>query len=263
MPAVARRHPRVPTGIALCLVILIGLLAGRAAGQTGRSAEGPFPGVLLPEQTALIKSMHDDRIAEVKVRFGTRVKEGDLLVRLVDDQERVELGRARALLEQRRVRLERIHKLHAERSVSDEILDSAETDFQIAKADAELARIRLDEMSIRAPFDGLVAERFVDPGASVEIGDPLVRVTALSPLRVEVLLPEGMLPRLTVPAEIEVMLSSPERTLRIHYEPGAIVVDPGSGTVLLQLEVENADLSLIPGVSCRVGFPAPSATGSP
>jgi membrane fusion protein (multidrug efflux system) len=206
----------------------------------------------------LIKSRHYEQVARVPLEVGAQVKASQLLLRFTDDQERVELERARASLEKARTDYERTRRLHEDQGVSDSLLDEAETDLRLAEADAELAEIRLKELSIHAPFDGIIAERHVDPGASVEVGDILLRVTAITPLHVQALLPEAMLPRLADLKEITVTMSSTGETLRIPYEPGPVVVDPGSGTFLLQLEVDNGDHHLVPGVTCRVTLGGPS-----
>jgi len=216
-----------------------------------------FPAVLLSDRTALIKSIHDERVAEIQVRVGQRVGKGEPLLRLVDDEERLELERAAALLDRVRAESARTKRLHEEEQVSDVLLEQTQTDLRLAEADFKLAQIRLAERTVRAPFKGVVAERYVDQGASVQIGDPLVRVTALTPLRVEAVLPEDMLPRLQQSKEIVVYLDSPSVTMRLPLRPYPFVVDPASGTFLLHVELDNRDHRLVPGVSCRIGIAEP------
>ena len=101
----------------------------------------------------------------------------------------------------------------------------------------------------------LVTLRYVDPGCSVEAGDPLVRVTALSPIRLEALLPESMLASFSGPTVVSVSTSFPDTTIDVLVDLGTIVVDPSSGTFPLQIEMDNAEGRLVPGVSCVVAIP--------
>ncbi len=211
-----------------------------------------FPGILLPASTALIKAPRDERIASVAVHVGDVVRKGQLLIELVADEERVTQGRAAAVLEQARDELDRVRRLSAEHLTSDEALEVAETAYRIARADHELDSLRYAESSIRAPFDGVVAELRVDPGTSVETGDNLVRVASRSLLRLEVLLPEEMLPAFTVATVVEVQPTHPDTTLHLPVYARPLVVDPSSGTFTLEIEVPNKAGRLIPGVSCQV-----------
>jgi RND family efflux transporter MFP subunit len=260
-----------PALIAALLLFLAVLppLAGRSgcAAQTPalareRNADGrAFPGILLPGKTALIKSKRDETVAAVQVAAGERVHEGQLLLQLASSEEQVHRDRAQAVLKQAQADLDRIRRLHAENLAADDILESAELALSIAQADFDLARILLEESDICAPFAGVVTERYVDPGTSVEVGDNLLRVTALSPLRFEALLPETMLSALASRTVVELYPAYPDTILRLPVQPASLIVDPASGTFPLQFEVENRHGRLVPGVSCEVRlYPAPAGS---
>jgi RND family efflux transporter MFP subunit len=219
-----------------------------------RAKPSTYDGLLLPSRTALIKSKYDERVEEVAVRPGALVKKGQLMLRLLDSEQRVQVERTQALLEQANAKLERIRSVHKSQGISDEILEEAQTKARLARADHDMARIEYEERSILAPFDGVVAERYVDPGASVETGDPLIRVTAMTPLRVEALLPQEVLPSLSEKATIEVKLAFPDTTLFLPVQLQSVVVDPASGSFPLHLEVDNSRRRLTPGVSCRISI---------
>ncbi|MGH7731098.1 MAG: efflux RND transporter periplasmic adaptor subunit [Candidatus Eiseniibacteriota bacterium] len=237
---------------ALCLCLAA---ASRAVAQPSPSppaSRAGFDGMLLPAQTALMKSKFDDRVAEVPQPLGARVRKDQLLLRFADDEYRVGVERAAAVLDRARSEFERARQLHEQAQSSKEEFERAETTLRLAKADHDLAVIRLRERSIVAPFDGILAERYVDPGASVGQGDPLLRVTSTSPLRVEVLLPESMLPVLRGRPMLKVTLASPDTVLWLPVRRVPALVDPASGMLPLQVAVDNARGRLTAGVSCRV-----------
>lgn len=239
---------------------LLAPLAGMAGPPPGTRSNGSlsaaaYPGLLLPSRTALIKSKYNERIAETPVRPGAPVRKGQVVLRLVSDEQAVRKTRAEAVVEQAKSRLERLRKVHTNQGVSEQALEQAETEHRIAVADFDMARIQLEERTIAAPFDGVLSERYVDAGASVEVGDPLVRVTALSPLRVEALLPQEALPALRRAGMVEIRLSFPDTVLHVPVGIQSIVVDPASGAFPLQLEIDNSARRLTPGVSCSVTLP--------
>lgn len=248
----------VPRGVsrwfsrALVVVFLAAVAGSHASTVLAESAARTFPGILLPSRSALIKSKVDESVSSVNVRVGSTVRRGDVLVQLDDREERIQRERAAAVLEREAANLNRVKELHAQGGASEEALETAQTRHRLAKADAALADTRLAELRIRAPFGGVVAERYVDQGTSVEVGDPLVRITALHPLRVEILLPEDMLPFLRGVTEATLIPSFPETSLAVTFDSGTLVVDPASGTFPVEMQVDNREGALVPGVSCRV-----------
>ena len=237
---------------ALCVALAIPRPAAAQPRPPAASSRSAFDGMLLPAQTALVKSKFDDRVAEVPEALGARVQKDQLILRFVDDEHRVGLERAAAVFERAQSEYDRARQLHEQSQLSNEEFEKVQTTLKLAKADHDLAAIRLRERSIVAPFDGILAERYVDPGASVGQGDPLLRVTSISPLRVEVLLPESMLPALRGRPMLKVTLASPDTVLWLPVRRVPALVDPASGMLPLQVEVDNARGRFTAGVSCRV-----------
>ena len=202
----------------------------------------------------MIKAQQDERVAEVLVDFGSRVEAGQPMLRFVDAEERVLVQRAEVKLSQAAAEHERRKRLHAEGQISEELLEQTLTSLQLVKADLELARIRLAELSIRAPFAGLVAERYVDPGTSVERGDPLLEVIAPSSLRLEVMLPEAVLPLLRGQTVLTIEVETPRLTFAVPLPNKPLVIDAASRTFLLQIEIDNKDERIVPGASCLVSI---------
>jgi membrane fusion protein (multidrug efflux system) len=255
---------RILEGILVCAILGLLPAAGRSqssspgeyrAGLGATGDPGTFPGIVLAGRTALLKSKQDESVSAVAVAVGDEVRRGQVLLQLNADESKVLRDRASAVMEKARADLERTRRIHEQDGVSDDQLEAAETSFLIAKADFELADLEVEKRSLRAPFDGVVAERYVDPGTSVEVGDPLIRVTALDPLRVEVLLPETVLHALSGPTLVECTPAFPDTTIRVTVKVGSIVVDPSSGTFPLEIELDNSARRLVPGVSCRVRVP--------
>lgn len=242
--------PRAASTIALALFALLAAPAARP----GAAGPARFDGLLLAAQSALIKSKYTDRVEAIPVAPGATVREGQVLLRLFDDEAKARKDRAEALLAQATAKRARLQTLHTTAGVSDDEWEAADAAARVAQADFDLASILLDERSVRAPFDGVVAERYVDPGASVEAGDPLLKVTALSPVRVEALLPEETLGLLREEAMAEVVLSFPDTTLLVPVRLGRVVVDPASGTFPLQIVIDNREGRLTPGVTCTVSI---------
>lgn len=182
---------------------------------------GRYPGELTAD-TADVAAFYTGRLTAVTVRVGDTVEKGAVVAELdpVDAQQQIAQARAQvkaAAAEEQRARVERDAALkEAERLeplAKDKLISELQIDQQRAKAKAleagvesaaasgaeararvSLLERRVIESKVRAPFSGRIAQRFVDPGAIVQAGAKLVRLVAVSPLRVRFEVPEQDVP---------------------------------------------------------------------
>ncbi len=117
-------------------------------------------------------------------------------------------------------------------------------------------------LKITAPFDGIVTERLVHPGALVGPGaDPvLLTIEQVSRLRLVVAVPEEHVGGIAAGAKVEFRVPAfPERTYSGTITRIAHVLDPKTRTMPVELEVSNADGSLAPGMYPSVKWPIRSS----
>jgi RND family efflux transporter MFP subunit len=126
------------------------------------------------------------RVADV----GTRVKEGDVIARIDNTFVQLKIEELKSAVERERAQLEflreevkRLKKLASQNNAAKTRLEQIQADKQGARNDLDIARTRLrqakEEKSrhrIRAPFDGVVAERYTRTGERVDVGDIVVRL---------------------------------------------------------------------------------------
>jgi RND family efflux transporter MFP subunit len=126
----------------------------------------------------------------------------------------------------------------------------------IAAAEANLAR--LEELEgyrmVKAPFDGVITLRNVDVGALVSTGNTLLfRIAQTGTLRTYVNVPQSNTTFVHTgqPARLSVS-SFPGRTFRGSVARTANALDPASRTLLVEVQVPNADGALLPGMYAQV-----------
>jgi membrane fusion protein (multidrug efflux system) len=117
----------------------------------------------------------------------------------------------------------------------------------------------LEKTRITAPFDGVVARRYLRKGQSVAVGDRLFWVTAVAPLLVEFTLPERFI--VAVKKGQTVTVTSADSSTAVKHAARVIdvspVVDPSSGTIEVRAQIEGPAPDLRPGMlaSIRIGSP--------
>jgi RND family efflux transporter MFP subunit len=222
------------------------------------AATVPIRGELEAWQDVELRARVSAFVQERPVDVGSTVRRGDLLVRLSAPDQVARRAEAEADLRSAEARLSRLEAAaKAEGVVAPVEVETlrAEVDARRSEVDALAALER--ELTVRAPFDGVVTDRGADVGALVGPGSgpPLVRVTAVDPLRLVVAVPEAFAESATVGREIAFAAPGAEGAKGIVSRVSALVED-ATRTVRVELDVPNADGKLRPGGYADVRWPA-------
>ncbi|MDX1434782.1 MAG: efflux RND transporter periplasmic adaptor subunit, partial [Gammaproteobacteria bacterium] len=220
-------------------------------------------------------------IEELLVGRGDLVEAGQAVARLESalEQASVALARSRAdmraVLQEREENLEfakrehaRSEELYAKRSVPFQELDRAATgariaELQLRQAQHEQQTVRLElrraetalaARTIKSPIDGVVVERLLAVGESVE-DRPIIRLAEVDPLKVEVIVPVEDFGRIEAGMRARVEPVIPGGEARIAtVKVVDRVVDAASGTFGVELELPNPDYRLPGGLKCEIRF---------
>ena len=211
-----------------------------------------FSGQLDPEHSVVLKPETEGVVAAVEFREGQDVALGDVLIRLRNAEQLARLHEAQATLDLAREEFARAEQLVTRDAVSKAAKDRAAAELGVARARVELARVELERTSIRAPFDGVVGMRLVDPGDFVDEQTPLVQVAAVDRLQVTFALTEHAV-ALGTPSRVEV------RVLPFPGEvfPGEVfyvspTVEPSTRRVYMKAWVPNRERRLRAGLFANV-----------
>jgi len=185
---------------------------------------------------------------------GDRVKAGELIALLEIPEMIAEIAHAKAsfaIEESTCKRLEAIRK--AEKSaVTDQDLDLAHAKSDMAAATLKRLETMLAYTEIRAPFDGSVTERFVDPGAFIQQGK-IVSIVDTSKVRVLLDVPEGEVRFAQPGTQASVQFDAlPGVCLKAVISRTAGALDPILRTMRVELDVPNPQFSIYPGMFARV-----------
>jgi membrane fusion protein (multidrug efflux system) len=112
---------------------------------------------------------------------GDRVKQGDVILELDKNLEKLEVQRRKAIMDQDKMIHDSTRELsETTKSVSQEDLIKAESDYEVATADYQIAVQQLADRQLVAPFSGAITEVLLKPGAAVAPYQPLVRLVDVS-----------------------------------------------------------------------------------
>lgn len=210
-------------------------------------------GALLAEDSVTLRPEIDGRIEAILFREGQSVKRGAILVRLDSAEARARVAAAEADLKLAESRFNRSEELVAQNFISRQALDEARAQLDILRARLQQERVALDRTVLRAPFDATVGLRLVSPGAYVGKGSDIVRLDALANLKLEVPVPETLLPLVKIGQPVTLIVDAlPDRTFQGQVDVIDPVVDPVSRNVRVRARIANPRGVLKPGMFARV-----------
>ncbi len=223
-------------------------------------------------------------VQRIRVDKGDRVKKGEVLAQLEVPEVEKEFQSAQAAVAESQAEYERaeteanLKKVTYQRTqgvrdseptvVSPQEVDVARAASETAAGNARLARAHLDKAraelgklqvlaefaKVTAPFDGVVTERFVDPGALIQAGanssgSPVVSVARIDQVRVYISVPEVDVARITRGLTAQVRLDAlPGRQLTGKVTRFADAVDPQSRTMKTEIDLPNPDHRILAGM---------------
>lgn len=241
----------------------------------------PLGCLIEPDKVAEVGSPMVGVIESMNVERGDRVAKGQPIAVLRADVERAQVSvaqskadaeadvqAAQASVEFNRQRAVRAEDLFQKKFISQQALDQARTEADIAdqklaqareqrriwQRELGLASAQLSQRTIRSPIDGVIAERYLSPGERVE-EKPLVRVARVDPLKVQVVVPTAQYGRIAVGGSAMVMPELPGAApAQARVSLVDKVIDAASNTFRVHLELPNPDLRLPAGLRCKVDF---------
>ncbi len=242
-----------------------------------------------PNVLVELSSRADGIINRLFVERGDQIDAGQVVAKLDSrvEQAAVDQARARAAMmaeiHSHEINVafgqrnqQRISELHAKKVVPVHDIDRVETETQIARyklqqakdnkriAELELKRAIefLNLQTIHSPISGVVVDRYLNPGESVE-DRPIVKIAQINPLRVEVVAPVSLFGTIKTGQPATVL---PESPVGGEYNSTVTavdsVLDAGSGTFRIRLELPNPDYRLTSGLRCKIQLHNPESLAS-
>ncbi|MDZ7782302.1 MAG: efflux RND transporter periplasmic adaptor subunit [Halioglobus sp.] len=223
-----------------------------------------IPATIAARDNTIVASRILSTVSEVNVRAGDIVDAGDVLVMLERadllsrvEQAREEVNRVSAQLIDTERRLERVQELRQQAMVSEAELDLAQSNYDALKARLAQARQALSEAEIvlgyatvRAPIDGRVIERRVEPGDTVAPGAALLALYDPTSLRVEVAVPEQDAIELELGQQVNISIPSLDQQMIGTIEEIVPAADTASRTFQVKAAIDLAP-GIRPGMFAR------------
>jgi RND family efflux transporter MFP subunit len=230
--------------------------------------EAGYLGVTFARQSADVAARSDGTLQAVLVNLGDRIKAGDVIATTdsYSNEQQLEtveatLRSARADQQDAELELKDAKERHRRRAelalyglISQEDLTTARLQVERAESKVMVARARVEEQTarvndakrslanttIRASFDGTVAARYLDAGAAVRFGTPIISLMRAEDLWVRFAIPESMAAKIGSSIRFELDGSAPSVPGVIEYVSPSISASSQEMLVEARLKIPAA-----------------------
>jgi membrane fusion protein (multidrug efflux system) len=242
-------------------------IAVAAAHQQSLDRTAEVQGALFPREHAVMSSEVEGRVAQVVADFGDKVTAGQVMLKINPREYELRVETAQAALDQARAKLanstaryNRARTLKESESISAEQFDQIASQMRVDQADTEsanealaMARKKLGDTEIKAPFSGSVQKRMVSLGEYVSPGKEIYELIATDPIKLRCPMPERFVPLARVGMPVKLAIDADKGTSYTgKITRIAPALDESSRTLLIEAEVANPDGALKPGFFAHV-----------
>ena len=228
------------------------------AGKQVQALRGQYAGRVIAAQRVEMGFEVPGTLSEKLVNSGDEVTKGQVLARLDARDFQNDLIAAEAGLERARAQRDRMRQAAAKNAISKQELDNAEASFEIAEAEMRIKQKALSDSVLKATFDGLIADTYVDNYQNVRAKQPILSLQDVSSLEIEVSIPEqrvasakrGEKSRYNYRAIFDYF---PDRPFDVTIKEFSTEADPVTQTFTARFLLEVAeDVMILPGMTTTV-----------
>lgn len=210
-------------------------------------------GSVLANESLELKSEESGKITGLFFKEGKRVKKGDLLLRINDEEIRAQLEKQvfnRKLYEDIEARQRRLLEKEA---ISQEEYDNALNRLNTTIADIKLLEAQLEKTRISAPFDGQIGLRYVSEGAYISPSTVIATLYNNTPAKIEFSVPGRYSTEVTPGKKILFTIENyPQKIFNGEVYAIEPRIDPETRTLKIRALADNTSGSLLPGQFVKV-----------
>lgn len=193
-------------------------------------------GTVQAKVRAVLEAKTSGRIEKISAVLGQKVSKGEVVVLLDAPEVEAKVDQAKASLELAGTELKRATSLFQQEALTRAEYEAAEARYRVAEASAREAGSVLGYSKVMAPFDGIVAQKFVEVGDLAVPGKALVELQKQGEMRFIAEIPESLMPGMKGGEELRVEIagSEPVKGQVVEIAPGS---DPVSRTSRVELRL--------------------------
>ena len=227
------------------------------ASKSNASTDKNFTSIrtlIIPKVETVLSSQVAGRVIKVNAELGSSFHKGQILIEFDCNIQSALYGKARADLKAAESKHKSNLRLNELKSISNLDLQVSEADLDKAKASLAVEWARLKMCKIKAPFNGRVIKRKVQPYESVSQGQPLLEILNDSSLELELYVPSSWLSWIKKGIIFTIQVDETGKEYPAKIISLGASVDPVSHTIGAKAVIIGKHKELLSGMSGEARF---------
>lgn len=214
-----------------------------------------LPGSIKPWTDLQLLAKISGTVTEMMVEEGDRIKKGDVIATIEDDDYRIALKRATAAFNLAEADFDRDKSIYSKGMIPTADLEARKTGMQTARADLEDAELQYSRCTIKAPMDGIIKKLDAKIGLLLSVGDPIAEILEIDRLKAVIGIPESDVNAVRNLDQVELTIQAldGEKILAKTH-----LLSPSPGTVArlydMELVIDNSSGRILPGMFVRANI---------
>lgn len=211
-----------------------------------------LPGSVEPWTKLRLMAKINGTVTEVLKREGERVKKGDLLARIEDDDYRIAFERAEAAYKLAKTDYNRDKSIHDKGVIPTATLDANRTNMQTAKADYDNAKLMLSRTTVTSPMEGIIRRMDAKVGLQLSVGDPIGEILEIDRMKGVIGIPESDVTAVRQLESVDITVQALDDKV-IKAKKHFLSPSPETFARLynLELEIDNSNGEVLAGMFVR------------
>lgn len=203
------------------------------------------------DRRANLSAETSGRVESILVRRGEMVKKDQVIVKLAEKDKKLRLQQAQATLKQRELEHQAAKRLLKKGLTAQTQLAENQANLELARAQVEQAALDIEYTEIRAPFDGIFNDRFVEVGDLLSVGSEVGEILDVNPIIVRGDIPELAVANVTIGQTGQAKLIT-NQNLQGEVRYLSAASDDATHTFKVELALKNEDYKVPVGVTATI-----------
>jgi len=226
-------------------------------------------GKIEAENQVVLSTRTSGFVDKIYVKVGDKVAKGKLLLSINNADLQAKRAQVNAAITEARAACSVAEKdynrfkiLFNQNSASQKEMDDITANFEMAKARLEAASEMKNEINaqfkyvdIKAPFSGVITNKFIDAGDLANPGIPLIAMEAPGKFEVSLMVPESEISQISTGTKVNVLVKSISETIQGEVAEVSSSASNSSGQYFVKIKLENTNAPILSGMYTSVLFP--------
>lgn len=210
------------------------------------------PGSLLAYEETEIRAEISGRVVKINFKEGSTVKQGDLLVKLFDEDLQAQLKKLQVQLQIAKKTAERQKELVKINGISQQEYDLSALQVSNLEADIELIRVSINKTIIKAPYSGRLGLKDISVGAYISPSNIITTISQVDKLKLQFTVPEKYGSQVKNDQELTFQLDGSNDQIPAHVMAKEASIEENTRSLVVRAVVKSNNPLLVPGAFAKV-----------